>query len=48
MNVTIRMVLIVLAIVCFVLAAVGVPSSRVNLTALGLALWALATIAGPS
>jgi len=43
MTVTVRLVLIILAIVCFALAAAGVPS-RVNLTALGLALWALGTI----
>jgi len=39
----IRIILMVLAIVCFVLASVGV-SSRVNLTAAGLALWALGSL----
>ena len=34
--ITVHLLLIVLALVCFILAAVGV-SSRVNLTALGLA-----------
>jgi hypothetical protein len=43
MTITVRIVLIVLAIICFALAAAGVPS-KVNLTALGLALWALGTI----
>ena len=32
-------VLLLLALVCLVLAAVGVPVVRVNLTALGLAFW---------
>jgi len=43
MALTLRLVLIVLAVVCFVLAAAGV-TSRVNLTAAGLALWATATL----
>ena len=38
-----RLLLVVLAILCFALAAAGV-SSRVNLTAAGLALWALAAV----
>jgi len=43
MRITLRLVLIVLAIVCFALAAAGV-ASRVNLTAAGLACWAAATL----
>ena len=43
MTFTLRVVLIVLAVVCFLLAAAGVPA-RVNLTAAGLALWATATL----
>jgi len=35
--------LLILAFICFVLAAIGV-SSRVNLVALGLALWVLTLI----
>ena len=35
-------ILLVAAVVCFFLAAFGIPSSKVNLVALGLALWALA------
>jgi hypothetical protein len=36
-------ILIIAAVVCFFLAAFGVASSsKVNLVALGLALWALA------
>lgn len=42
----IKQFFVVLAIVCFGLAAVGVPSPRVNLTALGLFFWALATVVG--
>ena len=34
--ITVHLLLIVLALICFILAAVGV-ASRVNLTALGLA-----------
>ena len=34
-------VLYVLALVCFVLAAFGVPVPRVSLLALGLAFWVL-------
>lgn len=35
-------ILLVAAVVCFFLAALGVPSPKVNLIGLGLALWALA------
>jgi hypothetical protein len=35
-------ILLVAAVVCFFLAAFGIPSSKVNLVGLGLALWALA------
>lgn len=38
-----HLLLIVLALVCFVLAALQIPSPRVNLTPLGLFFWALAT-----
>lgn len=41
MAVTLSFVLLVLAFLCFVLDAIGVPS-RVNLTAAGLALATLA------
>lgn len=33
------MILIIAALVCFILAAVGVNSPRVNLLAAGLACW---------
>lgn len=39
-----HIVLMLLAIICLVLAALGVSSSRVNLMAAGLALWAIATL----
>ncbi len=37
-------ILLLLALVCFVLAAIGVPSNRVNLVALGLAFWVLTAV----
>jgi hypothetical protein len=37
-------ILMILAVICFVLAAVGVPATRVNLVALGLALWAMTLV----
>jgi len=40
----ITFVLMVLALVCFLLAAAGVPSSRVALVPLGLALWVLSEL----
>ena len=43
MVLTLRVVLIGLAVVLFVIAAAGIPS-RVNLVAAGLALWALAQV----
>jgi hypothetical protein len=36
---SVRILLLLLAFICFVLSALGVPSSRVNLQSLGLALW---------
>lgn len=36
---SLNLVLLVLALVCFILAAVGVNSPRLNLTAAGLACW---------
>jgi hypothetical protein len=37
-------VLLIAAFILFVLAAVGVPSPRVNLVAAGLACWVLASL----
>jgi hypothetical protein len=39
-------VLLILAFMLFVLAAIGVRSERVNLTAAGLACWVLAQLVG--
>jgi hypothetical protein len=41
--ITIDLVLLVLALVCFVLAAAGVPS-RIQLLPAGLALWMLSLL----
>lgn len=38
---SIHALLLLLAFICFVLSALGVPSSRVNLQSLGLAFWIL-------
>jgi hypothetical protein len=41
----IRMVLLIAALLCFFIAAIGVPASgRVNLVALGLFFWVLAVL----
>ena len=43
----VRLILMMLAILCFLLAAIGVVTPRgSNLTAAGLALWALAATIG--
>jgi hypothetical protein len=42
--ITIKLVLMLLAVIVLFLAAAGVAAPRINLLALGLALWALATI----
>lgn len=39
-------ILLVFAFVLLALAAAGVPSTRVNLTAAGLACWVLANLLG--
>jgi hypothetical protein len=43
---TLSLILVVIAVVLFALAAFGVPGGRVNLVAAGLACWALSTIVG--
>jgi hypothetical protein len=40
--VTLRILLMILAIICFLLAAIGVVTPRGNLTAAGLFFWAVA------
>lgn len=42
--ISVRLILMVLAIVCLFMAAIGVQTPRGNLLAGGLCLWALATI----
>lgn len=44
MTISIRLILMLLAIVCLFLAAIGVQTPRGNLLAGGLCLWALATV----
>jgi len=41
---SLKVVLMILALVAFVLAAVGISTPRVNLIALGLSLWVLALL----
>lgn len=43
MTITIQLSLLVVAFICFILAAIGV-TARVNLEALGLAFWVLSLI----
>lgn len=42
--ITVRMILLILACISLFLAAINVSSPRINLIALGLALWVLAVI----
>lgn len=44
MAISLRLILLLLAFVVFVLAALQVPSTRINLIALGLALVTLAQL----
>ena len=44
--ITLRMILLLLALVAFLLASLQVQAPRVNLTALGLFLFVLATLVG--
>ena len=37
--ITIHVIALLLALICFILAAIEVSAPRVNLVALGLALW---------
>lgn len=43
MNI-VYLVLVILALLCFVFAAVGISTPKGNLTAAGLFLWLLATL----
>jgi len=44
--ITVSLVLLIVALVLFILAALSVPVPRVNLTAAGLACWVLAQLVG--
>ena len=44
MNVTLDLVLLIAALICFVLAALNISSPRVGLVPLGLAFFTLAAI----
>ena len=46
MTLTLSTILLLLAFVCFVISAMGVPSPRLNLQSAGLALLTLAMIVG--
>lgn len=45
--INLRLILLLLAFILFVLAALNVPSTRINLIAAGLALWVMALIVTP-
>src|SRR5262249_43721265 len=45
LMISLRLVLLILAVVVFAAAAFGIQSNRVNLVALGLMLWVLSAIA---
>ena len=42
--ITLKAILLILAFVTFTLAALNVPTPKINLLALGLALWVLSAI----
>ena len=39
MKLTVSFILLILALICFILAAIGIGAGRLNLVAAGLALW---------
>lgn len=39
-------ILLIIALICFFLAAIGVPASRINLIGLGLFFWVLSILIG--
>jgi len=47
MTISLQLILFLLAFVCFVLAALQISAPRINLIALGLALWILGLIVRP-
>ena len=42
--ISLKLILLILALIVFALASIGVTTTRINLIAAGLALWVLATI----
>ena len=48
MNLTANFILVLVALILFLVAAIGVPSGRVNLIALGLFFWLLSTLVARS
>jgi hypothetical protein len=44
MTLSIDLVLLIIAFICFVVVALGVPTGRVNLLGVGLACWVLTAI----
>jgi hypothetical protein len=46
MKISIAMILVLLAVICWFLAAIGVPSTRINLTAAGLFFFGLSLLVG--
>jgi hypothetical protein len=44
MELTVDLILLIAAFICFVLAAIGINSPRVGLVPLGLALWVLTAL----
>lgn len=45
--ITVKLLLMILAVICLFLATLDVKPVRVNLLAGGLCLWAVATMIGP-
>jgi hypothetical protein len=45
---SIALILLVIAFICFLVSAIGIPVPRVNLVAMGLALWVLSILIGGS
>jgi hypothetical protein len=43
---TIVFILLVMAFICFICAAAGIPAGRVSLLGVGLALWVLTLLIG--
>jgi len=46
MPASVSVVLLVIAFICFILAAAGIGGGRINLIALGLAIWVLSLLVG--